>query len=196
MTQHTGIGKQLKDKFDTFFKVNIELWEAFADNLTLREFAKNETIKDTDRVEHYLNFIVGGAVGNFILSHGSETCISLSVSNNFSSDYYSFLTQKASVIQTRALGPTELLSISHKDLSDLYSKSSKGVWIGKAIAEQLFIQRQQVQIDLLTLTAEERYLKLLAEKPEVIQKISLKHIASYIGVTPESLSRLRKKISS
>ncbi|MCK9626647.1 MAG: Crp/Fnr family transcriptional regulator [Bacteroidales bacterium] len=194
MTQQAGIGKQLKDKFDTFFKVDIELWEAFADNLTLRKFAKNETIKDTDRVEHYLNFIVGGSVGNFILSNGSETCISLSVPNNFSSDYYSFLTQKASVIQTRALEPSELLSISHKDLSDLYSKSSKGVWIGKAIAEQLFIQRQQVQIDLLTLTAEERYLKLLSEKPEVIQKISLKHIASYIGVTPESLSRLRKKI--
>jgi CRP-like cAMP-binding protein len=195
MTQQTGIGKQLKDKFDTFFKVDIELWEAFADNLTLRKFAKNETIKDTDRVEHYLNFIVRGSVGNFILSNGCETCISLSIPNNFSSDYYSFLTQKASVIQTRALEPSELLSISHKDLSDLYSKSSKGVWIGKAIAEQLFIQRQQVQIELLTLTAEERYLKLLTEKPEVIQKVSLKHIASYIGVTPESLSRLRKKIS-
>jgi len=195
MTQQTGIGKQLKDKFDTFFKVDIELWEAFADNLTLRKFAKNETIKDKDRVEHYLNFISVGSVGNFILSNGSETCISFSVSNNFSSDYYSFLTQKPSIIQTRALEPSELLSISHGDLSDLYSKSSKGVWIGKAIAEQLFIQRQQVQIDLLTLTAEERYLKLLVEKPEVIQKVSLKHIASYIGVTPESLSRLRKKIS-
>lgn len=195
MTQQTVIGKQLKDKFDTFFKVDIELWEAFAANLTLRKFAKNEIIKDTDRIEHYLNFIIGGSVGNFILSNGSETCISLSVPNNFSSDYYSFLTQKASVIQTRALEPSELLSISHQNLSDLYSKSSKGVWIGKAIAEQLFIQRQQVQIDLLTLTAEERYLKLLTEKPEVIQKVSLKHIASYIGVTPESLSRLRKKIS-
>lgn len=195
MTQQTVIGKQLKDKFDTFFKVDIELWEAFAANLTLRKFAKNEIIKDTDRIEHYLNFIIGGSVGNFILSNGSETCISLSVPNNFSSDYYSFLTQKASVIQIRALEPSELLSISHQNLSDLYSKSSKGVWIGKAIAEQLFIQRQQVQIDLLTLTAEERYLKLLTEKPEVIQKVSLKHIASYIGVTPESLSRLRKKIS-
>lgn len=195
MTQHIGIGKQLKDKFDTFFKVDIELWEALVGNMSLRKFAKNETIKDANRIENYLNFITKGSVGNFILSKGNETCISLSVADNFSSDYYSFLTQKTSVIQTRALESTEILSISHKDLSNLYLKSSKGVWIGKAIAEQLFIQRQQVQIDLLTLTAEERYLKLLTEKPEVIQKISLKHIASYIGVTPESLSRLRKKIS-
>ncbi len=195
MTQHTKIGKQLKDKFDTFFKLDIELWEAFADKLILRKFTKNEIIKDTDKLEHYLNFIVEGSVGNFILSKGNETCISLTVTNNFSCDYYSFLSQKASVIQTRALEFTELLSISHKDLSNLYLKSVKGVWIGKAIAEQLFIQRQQVQIDLLTLTAEERYLKLLTEKPEIIQKVSLKYIASYIGITPESLSRLRKKIS-
>ena len=77
----------------------------------------------------------------------------------------------------------------------MYLKSGKGIWIGKVIAEQLFIQRQQIQIDLLTLTAEERYLKLLSEKPEIFQKVSLKHIATYIGVTPESLSRLRKNIS-
>lgn len=193
--QHTEIGQQLKDKFDTLFKADIELWNAFAGKLKLRKFKKNEIIKDTDKIEYYLNFIAIGSVGNFILNKGTETCISLSVDNNFSSDYYSFLTQKTSVIQTRALEPTELLSISNKNLSDLYLKSSKGIWIGKAIAEQLFIQRQQVQIDLLTLTAEERYLKILSEKPEVFQKVSLKYIASYIGVTPESLSRLRKKIS-
>lgn len=94
-----------------------------------------------------------------------------------------------------ALETSELFSLTHKDLSELYSRSTMGIWIGKAIAEQLFIQRQQIQIDLLTLTAEERYLKLLSEKPEIFQRVSLKHIASYIGVTAESLSRLRKNIS-
>lgn len=195
MTQHIEISQQLKEKFDTFLKVDIELWEALVGNMNLRKFAKNEIIKDANRIENYLNFIIKGSVGNFILSKGNETCISLSVTDNFSSDYYSFLTQKTSVIETRALESTELFSITYNDLSSLYLKSSKGVWIGKTIAEQLFIQRQQVQIDLLTLSAEERYMKLLAEKPEIIQKVSLKYIASYIGVTPESLSRLRKKIS-
>jgi signal-transduction protein with cAMP-binding, CBS, and nucleotidyltransferase domain len=192
--QNSELGKQLKDKFDAFFKADVELWNAFADKLKLRKFKKNDIIKDIDKIEHYLNIISTGSVGNFILNGGTETCISLSVANNFSSDYYSFLSQKPSVIRTIALESTELLSISNKNLSDLYLKSNKGIWIGKAIAEQLFIQRQQVQIDLLTLTAEERYLKLLVEKPEVFQKVSLKYIASYIGITPESLSRLRKKI--
>lgn len=96
MTQYTGIGKQLKDKFDAFIKADVELWDAFASKLNLRKFKKNEIIKDADRIEHYLNFISKGSVGNFISSKGIDTCISLSVTNNFSSDYYSFLTQKPS----------------------------------------------------------------------------------------------------
>jgi len=133
---------------------------------------KNEIIKDADQTEHYINFISG---------KGSETCISLCVANSFSSDYYSFLNQKPSIIYSRALETSELFSLTHKDLSELYSRSTMGIWIGKAIAEQLFIQRQQIQIDLLTLTAEERYLKLLSEKPEIFQRVSLKHIAGDVS---------------
>ncbi len=191
---HTGIGKQLKDVFDSFFEADIEMWNAFADRMILREFKKNEIIKEADKTENSLHFVLKGSVGNFICSKGNEICISLVIKNNFSSDYYSFLTQKPSVIYTMALEHTELLSISNKSLAELYSKSNKGLWLGKIIAERLFIQRQQIQIDFLTLTAEERYLKLLSEKPELFQNTSLKHIASFIGVTPESLSRLRKKI--
>ncbi|MDD3945532.1 MAG: Crp/Fnr family transcriptional regulator [Bacteroidales bacterium] len=195
MNYNTELGKQLKDTFDPYINVEKKIWDAFADKLTLRTFKRNEVIKDADQVEHYINFISSGSVGNFISCKGSETCISLSVTNSFSSDYYSFINQKPSIIYSRALENTELQSLTHKDLAELYSRSAMGVWIGKAIAEQLFMQRQQVQIDLLTLTAEERYLKLLSEKPEIFQRVSLKHIASYIGVTAESLSRLRKNIS-
>ena len=195
MTQQTDIAKQLKNTFDSHINVDIKLWEAFAAKLQLRPFKKNEIIKDTGQTEHYINFISSGSVGNFISCKGSETCISLSVTNSFSSDYYSFLNQKPSIIYSMALETSNLYSLTHKDLAELYSRSAMGVWIGKAIAEQLFMQRQQVQIDLLTLTAEERYLKLLSEKPEIFQRVSLKHIASYIGVTAESLSRLRKNIS-
>ena len=186
MNQFTDIAKQLKNTFDPYINVDIKLWDSFAAKLQLRKFKKNEIIKDADQTEHYINFIAG---------KGSETCISLCVANSFSSDYYSFLNQKPSIIYSRALETSELFSLTHKDLSELYSRSTMGIWIGKAIAEQLFIQRQQIQIDLLTLTAEERYLKLLSEKPEIFQRVSLKHIASYIGVTAESLSRLRKNIS-
>ncbi len=189
-----NIANHLKNIFDPSFKMDIKKWEVFSEHLSVRKFNKNEFIKKANETEKYLNFIVKGTVGNFIFHNSKETCISLSIDNNFSSDYFSFLNQKPSLIYIVALENTEVLSITNSDLSNLYSNSNSGIWLGKTIAEQLFIQRQQIQIDLLTLTAKERYLKLLSEKPKLFQKVSLKFIASYLGITPESLSRLRKEI--
>ncbi len=188
------IGKHLKKVFDVSFKADIKLWNVFSERMFLRKFKKNQIIKKANETEKYLNFILKGSIGTFIPNNGNETCINLSINDSFSTDYFSFLKQKPSLIYTVALENTELLSISYSELSTLYSMSTSSVWLGKIIAEQLYIQRQQIQIDLLTLTAKERYEKLVIEKPELIQKIALKHIASYIGVTPKSLSRLRKEI--
>ena len=107
----------------------------------------------------------------------------------------SFLLQKPTELYTLALENTELLSISHSDLNELYKGSEIGLNIGRIASESLFIHKQAQQIDLLTLTAEERYTKLLSRQPEIIQRTPQKHIASYLGITPESFSRIRKKIT-
>ena len=77
----------------------------------------------------------------------------------------------------------------------LYEKASQSLLIGKAISDIMFTKKQSEQINLLTLTPTERYLKLIKEKPMIFQRTPLKVIASYLGIAPESLSRIRKKIS-
>ena len=62
-------------------------------------------------------------------------------------------------------------------------------------SESSFVEKQQQQIDLLLKTAEQRYLELLEKQPNIIRRTAQKHIASYLGITTESLSRIRKKIS-
>ena len=69
-----------------------------------------------------------------------------------------------------------------------------GMIITKVAAESSFMHKQQQQIDVLTKTAEQRYLNLFTEQPQLMQSIPLKYIASYIGVTPQALSRIRKRI--
>ncbi|MGL5888238.1 MAG: Crp/Fnr family transcriptional regulator, partial [Bacteroidia bacterium] len=81
-------------------------------------------------------------------------------------------------------------------METLYATSVIGVQIGRIAAESLYIHKQNQQIELLTLTAEERYKQLLQKQPEIIKRTPSKHIASYLGVTPESLSRIRKTIHS
>ena len=76
----------------------------------------------------------------------------------------------------------------------LYEMSSRGERIGRLMAEMLYIRRTKREIALLTKSATERYKLLLKQHPNLVQEISVKHLASYLGIQPESLSRIRKKI--
>jgi CRP-like cAMP-binding protein len=170
------------------------LWREFAKNLQIRKFEKNEIIKDYFKTEKYINIVILGSVAHFVLTDEKDICINLFYEKQIFSDYLSFLTQSPTVIKTQALEDIIIWSVNYNDLTALYSKSSKGIFIGKAISDAMFIRKQSEQINLLALSPTERYLKLIKERPEIFQRTSLKIICSYLGVTAESLSRIRKKI--
>lgn len=188
-------GALIKKIFDPYFEAPIEIWASFAAFLTHKTYKKNEIIKETYQREKYLNIIIKGSAGIFLWKENSTVCLDLCFENEFFGDYMSFLTQKPTELYTQAIERTELLSISYSDLNELYMSSDIGLNIGRVASESLFIHKQTQQIDLLMLTAEERYVKLLERQPEIVQRTPQKHIASYLGITPESFSRIRKKIS-
>ena len=187
--------ENVKKVFDNFYQADIKLWEEFSKKLIIRIFDKNEIIKDYNATERYMNILVKGSVASFVWNGENNICINLYYENNFFSDYLSFLRQTPTQIKQQALEHCLVWSISYKDLQELYSRSTTGIYIGKMIAEELFIKKQTEQINLLTLTPSERYQKLLEERPEIIKRTSLKIIASYLGLTAEGLSRIRKRIS-
>ncbi|RZJ71189.1 cyclic nucleotide-binding domain-containing protein [Flavobacterium sp.] len=187
--------EKIKQLFDPFHKADISLWTAFSECIQVRQFAKNEIVKDFHKTEKFVNILVSGSVAHFVLADEKDVCINLYYEDQFFSDYLSFLTQSPTLIKTQALEDSVLWSISQADLNQLYSKSTTGLIIGKAISDAMFIRKQNEQINLLTLSPTDRYLKLIKQRPEVFQRTSLKIICSYLGVTAESLSRIRKKIS-
>lgn len=191
----TERGILIKNIFDPYFEAPIEIWESFAKYLEPKSFKKNELIKESNKKEKYLSIIIEGSAGIFLWKENSTICVDLCYENEFFGDYMSFLTQEPTELYTQAIEPTGILSISYSDLNELYKSSEIGMHIGRAAAESLFIHKQMQQIDLLKLTAEERYLKLLERQPKIVQRTPQKHIASYLGITPESLSRIRKKIT-
>lgn len=188
--------EKIKEIFDPFYKAEINLWTAFANYLQVRKFEKNEVIKEYHKSEKYVNILVSGSVAHFVLAGEKDICINLFYEKQLFSDYLSFLTQSPTIIKTLALEDSTIWSISHQDLNNLYSRSATGLSIGKALSDAMFIRKQFEQINLLALSPTERYLKLIKERPEVFQRTSLKIICSYLGITAESLSRIRKKISS
>lgn len=188
-------GLLIKNIFDPYFEAPLEIWESFAKYLEPKAFKKNELIKDTNQKEKYLHIITKGSAGIFLWKENSTICLDLCYENEFFGDYMSFLTQKPTKLFTQAIEYTELLSISYSNLNELYKGSDIGLNIGRIASESLFIHKQTQQIDLLMLTAEERYLKLLKRQPEIFRRTPQKYIASYLGITPESFSRIRKKIT-
>ena len=90
---------------------------------------------------------------------------------------------------------TILWKISREDLQEVYERTNSGNIIGRKMAENMFLIKSKRELSLLSKTAEERYLDLFSDRPKLLQQIPLKYIASYIGVTPQALSRIRKRIT-
>ncbi len=189
-----NIARKLKTFFDNYYEAPLESWEVFARFLNPKSFKKNEIIKQPYSTEKNLYFIINGLAGIFLGKDNHDICIDLCFDNEFLNDYSSFLIQQESPLYIMALEKTEVLSISYDNLMELY-KREPGRQLRLVIAEFLFLHKQAQQIEILTMTAEERYVQWLEENPQIVLRTPLKHLASYLGITPESLSRIRKKLS-
>lgn len=121
---------------------------------------------------------------------GTEATLNLYMEGDWVFEYKSFMTQQPSLAAIQAVEDSEVFSLSGQDFHELVKISDIFFRLGK-IFEQA-IQNQDYQ----RLSPEEKYTMLLHTKPQLLQKFPLKHIASYLGMTPETLSRVRKKISS
>ena len=94
-----------------------------------------------------------------------------------------------------ALEDTQLWLLHHDHLHRLYQEIPRFESFGRAMAENVVIGSQRRTASFLFDSPEERYLSLLRERPKVLERIPLHHIASYLGIKPESLSRIRKRLA-
>lgn len=111
---------------------------------------------------------------------------------DFVTAYYSWITRQPSPIFIELLEDAETVVIERNQLLAYYDRFPHADRIGRLIAEQQYAKRLQREMDLLSLTAEERYGQLLAKNPALVGNLSVKHLSSYLGIQPESLSRIRK----
>jgi len=172
-------------------------WALFSSKLIKRQFKKKALLLETGTIESYLSIIESGVVRFCIpkIEEDNDITFGFSFENEFVSAYNSFLTQTPSIYQIQALTKTNVWSISYRDLQEVYNITKVGDRIGRLSAERLLLIKSKRELSLLNDTATQRYLKLFVDRPNVIKDIPLKYIASYIGVTPQALSRIRKQIS-
>jgi CRP-like cAMP-binding protein len=188
--------EQIKTYIDQIATISKLDWDFFKSKLQRRVIPKKTIFLKINEIENHISFIESGVVRLFLPKENPEKEITFGFSfkNQFVSAYDSFLTQKPSLYQLQALTETSILSISYTDLQEVYQTTQIGNLIGRLTAERLFLIKSKREQNLLNLTAEERYLNLFKERPELIKIIPLKYISSYIGVTAQALSRIRKRL--
>lgn len=189
---------QIKNFLNQIASISDADWDFFTSKLQRRIITKKTIFLKTGDIENHISFIESGVVRLFIPNTNDiekELTFGFSFKDQFVSAYDSFLTRTPSTYQLQALTDTTLLSINYADLQEVYSKTQIGNLIGRLTAERLLLQKSKRELYLLHLTAEERYLKLFKERPHLLRVIPLKYISSYIGVTAQALSRIRKRIS-
>ena len=161
---------------------------------TLRKsFDKDVVITDYGQVEKKIYLLHEGVVQISTMKE-EERILEFAFPNDFLGAYTSFLLQQPSDVQVTTLALCSATIINREDLMRANQVSLLSNHINLHIAQQMFLSRARREKDFLTLSAEERYKMLLEKEPEIIKHIPGNKIARYLGIQPESLSRIRKSI--
>lgn len=186
------------DQVRTYFQETVQLsdhdWAQFSAKLVEQQFAKRTVVLPIGQTESYLSFIQTGMIRFSVPSEEKDITFGFGFENEFASAYDSFITQTPTHYQVETLAPTTLWRITYADLQTIYATTSVGNHIGRLAAESIYIKKARRELSLLTQTPQQRYLQLLTEQQKLLQLIPLKYLASYIGITPQALSRIRARI--
>ena len=147
------------------------------------------------QVARRVYFVEAGLVRGYSLHEGREVSSWFMREGDFVISVVSFLTQAPATEYLELLEASVLYAISHDELHRLYREFPEFNLFGRVLTERYYVQSEQRAYQLRALPAAERYAQLLREFPTVFQRVAGKHIASYLGVAPETLSRLRGKVA-
>ncbi len=168
----------------------------FQQKIEHKRFAKGEFALREGQINHYQNFIEQGAMKTYRLDQeGKPHILSFSLENWWSGDLYSFLSKRPSPYYVEALEDSQVIRLAKPALDDLYEQIPQLNKLFRILLEKAFIAQQERIMGNISQPAEVRYLQLIAKYPALPQRVSLKDIALYLGISPQFLSMIRRKIA-
>lgn len=156
------------------------------------ELNRKEYLKVKGNIDTNLYFVVNGSLRIFVVEKFEENIIRFGYKNNLIASLDSFITEKPSDLYIQAIKKTELKVIKKTTFMNFVESSAEQLKIWHLILENLIYQQLERERDILTSSPLERYKRVLARSPQLFQEIPNKYIASYLRMTPETLSRIKK----
>jgi len=163
---------------------------------TKQSFNKNDYIfKEGDTLNHYY-FLEKGFIRSFIYDYeGNEVTTKFYSKSDIVIDWTSFMLRNPNQENFQATTDCACWRLSYSDFQKLFNSIEKFRESGRSRFASSYLELKKSHLAVLSMTAKERYISLIEEHPEIIHNASLKHIATYLGVTDTSLSRIRKEIA-
>ncbi|MEL7118206.1 MAG: Crp/Fnr family transcriptional regulator [Bacteroidota bacterium] len=164
--------------------------------LKIKRFNKGDFFLKSGTIQRALGFVVEGLLRRYYINDkGSDITTAFIKEDEYVTDYPAFITQKPSTNFLQCLEPSIIVTISYEGIQESYKKFENGQLYGRLMAEKVLTLYNDRIEGFLFLTAEERYLKFVSEYPDLMNRVSLTHLSSFLGIERQSLSRIRKRIA-
>jgi CRP-like cAMP-binding protein len=180
--------------FRQFTDFNVSELEIIMPYFEKKKFKKKSILLEIGKVSNEVFYLINGCIRLYCEKDGEELSTYFFTENMFAGSYDSFLSRRPSKVAIETLEESEVLVLTHEAQEKLYEIFPKmNEFIRKAI-EQRFVLLHDLFISYLLNSPEERYLTLIKDRPELLQRIPQHQIASFLGITPVSLSRIRNRV--
>jgi len=175
-----------------FITLTSEEEQYFTSILRLKKLKKKQYLLQEGDITRHEYFVNKGCLRTYTIDEkGQEHIIQFAIEDWWTGDMYSFLTQTPARYTIDALEDAELLSLEKNAMEELYIKIPKFEKFFRHLLQNAFIAGQSRIIDMISLSADDRYCNFVTQYPSMERRLPKKQIASYLGIKPESLSRLR-----
>lgn len=176
-----------------YYPLNEAAETALADRLAAQQFSKNDYLLKKGRVCRHFYFLEHGALRGFYHLNDKEVTHWFGFENNFISSFHSYITEQPAVENIQFMENSTLWAISKKELTSLFDKYQEIERLVRIIYEQYYIRLEERYVNAQFKTASELYADLIERAPHILQRVPLGQISSYLGITQETLSRIRKQ---
>ena len=169
----------------------LELIDTYFEDKHLK---KKEFLLQDGKVCDFIGFIAVGTIRHFHIKDGVEKTCDISFENAWVTDFQSFIHSNSCIMNLQAMEATTVFIIRKENLYRLYTECYKYETFGRIMAEQVAQRATEIAMSLSSDKPEERFKNLIKKQPDLFQRIPQKYIANFLGVGPESLSRIQKRI--
>lgn len=161
------------------------------------ELPKNTLYEKQGEIPMYQNFILSGFMRKFCTNDdGEEVTVEINNGPRFMASYMCLMDRRPATESLQSITDCKLLRIKRNDMDIVFEKGISVKPFTMQLLQNIIEEKNKFSMELATLSAEERYLKMLKETPQVIHNVPMQYIASLLGMKPESLSRIRKKLNT